>query len=118
MSRDLQRSNTRAWQTIVLEDTEISGVLHVNGDLLLMGRVNGDIKCSGHVVINEEARVTGNVSCDLLELGGTVEGKVKSTVLTLREEGVVKGEVETCKLRVCGEKIHLSTLRLEQNKEF
>ncbi|MDR0766012.1 MAG: polymer-forming cytoskeletal protein [Odoribacteraceae bacterium] len=98
---------------MILSDTEITGELIVtNGDLLLMGRVTGNIQCAGHVEVHEGAWVSGNISCDILHLGGTIEGKVKTTLLVLREQGSVKGEIETSKLRIRGERMNVSTLRL------
>ncbi|MDR2130298.1 MAG: polymer-forming cytoskeletal protein [Odoribacteraceae bacterium] len=101
---------------MILKDTEVTGeLLMISGDLLLMGKVSGNIQCSGRVVINEEASVSGNILCDILDVSGTVAGKVKTTLLTLREQGTIRGEVETTRLRICGENIGISTLRLVHN---
>ena len=98
---------------MILKDTEITGELTViSGDLLLVGKVCGDIQCSGCVEISEEGRVSGNILCDILDLNGTVEGNVKTNLLRLREQGSVTGEVETSRLRVHGERINISTLRI------
>jgi cytoskeletal protein CcmA (bactofilin family) len=113
MRRELYKGNAHSRQTVILEDTEVTGELTViSGDLLLMGKVSGDVQCSGRVVIDEGARVSGNILCDVLELSGTIEGRVKTTLLTLREQGSIRGEVETSKLRISGGKINISTLRL------
>ncbi|MDR2413746.1 MAG: polymer-forming cytoskeletal protein [Odoribacteraceae bacterium] len=117
MSKEPSKENTRPVQTMILNDTEITGELIVtSGDLFLMGRINGNIRCSGHVEINEGARVSGNISCNALFLDGTVEGKVQTAMLVLREQGAVKGEIETTKLRIrgerAGERLNVSTLRL------
>jgi cytoskeletal protein CcmA (bactofilin family) len=115
MSRDQHRDNTR--QTVILDDTEITGELAVDdGDLLLRGKVNGDVRCPGRVIIDEGARVSGDVSCDSLELGGTVGGKVRVTLLTLRERGAVEGEVETARLRIRGGAANIPALRLTRNR--
>ncbi|MDR1272985.1 MAG: polymer-forming cytoskeletal protein [Odoribacteraceae bacterium] len=117
MSRDQHRSNAGARQTVILDDTEITGELAIiSGDLLLLGKVNGDIKCPGRVVINEGARVSGSISCGSLDLSGTIEGRVKTSLLMLRERGAVEGEVETSGLRICGSGINISSLRLVQNE--
>ncbi|MDR1415211.1 MAG: polymer-forming cytoskeletal protein [Odoribacteraceae bacterium] len=116
MSRDQHKSNTSDRQTVILDETEITGELVITGaDLLLLGKVNGNIKCSGRVIINEGAKVSGNILCDILDLNGTVDGAVKSTLLTLREQGVIRGDVETSGLRIRGGKINITTLRLVSN---
>ena len=117
MSREPCKGNACSRQTVILSDAEITGeVIVTSGDLLLVGKINGNIRCSGRVEVSEGASVSGDVSCDSLELGGTIEGTVKTTVLALREQGMIKGKAETARLRIRGERINVLTLRLTHDK--
>ena len=103
-----------ASQTVILEDVDFVGDIKVVGDLLVMGKVKGNIHCLGQVVMSKEALVSGNVSSAGLDLGGMIEGDVETGTLILHDTALVKGVVETRVVRIFGEKVNVTSLRLSK----
>lgn len=114
MGKDVHQENTGLKQSVILHDTVIDGEVKVDGDILLAGKVNGDVFCSGTVVIRKKASVSGGVSSRIVDLEGEIGGDVKAEELVLRDNALIRGEVVVEKLRIYGEKIALSSLQLRQ----
>ena len=67
-----QKSN--GISSIIGPDLEISGDINIKGDLLIYGKVIGNIHCEGLLTMNEGSVVEGNIStCDAL-VNGRIDG--------------------------------------------
>ena len=76
--------------------SKIIGTVITDSDMRVDGSIEGDVKCSGKLVIGEKGAIKGNVECQSAEVMGKVEGKldVKET-LALRATSSLDGEVST-----------------------
>ncbi|MCQ2312141.1 MAG: polymer-forming cytoskeletal protein [Paludibacteraceae bacterium] len=76
--------------------SKIIGTIIADSDIRIDGTVEGELNCSGKVVIGEQGKLKGTISCQNAEILGNLDGKidVKNT-LALRASGVIKGEVNT-----------------------
>lgn len=76
--------------------SKIIGTIIADSDIRIDGTVEGDLNCSGKVVIGEQGKLKGTINCQNAEILGNLDGKidVKNT-LALRASGVIKGEVNT-----------------------
>jgi len=96
--------------TFIGENTSLSGELKCDGNLRIDGAVEGQVVCTGHVIIGGKAvvkadirarnvsvqgTVQGNIRGDRVEVlsGARVIGDVNATDLLLDEGGVVRGHV-------------------------
>ena len=71
------------------------------GKLVSAGTIEGDLQCSGKVVIGEKACVKGDVICANMDIYGNLEGNVfVKEVLALKESCKVKGNLNIRKLIV------------------
>ena len=72
-----QKSN--GISSIIGPDLEISGDINIKGDLLIYGKVIGNIHCEGLLTMNESSVVEGNIStCDAL-VNGQIDGDLLVT---------------------------------------
>ena len=76
--------------------SKIIGTIIADSDIRIDGTVEGDLTCSGKVVIGEQGKLKGTINCQNAEILGNMDGKmeVKNT-LALRASGNIKGEVST-----------------------
>ncbi|MCQ2347286.1 MAG: polymer-forming cytoskeletal protein [Paludibacteraceae bacterium] len=76
--------------------SKIIGTIIADSDIRIDGHVEGDLQCSGKVVIGEQGNIKGNIICQNAEILGKLDGKidVKNT-LALRATGNILGEVAT-----------------------
>lgn len=76
--------------------SKIIGTIITDSDIRVDGNVEGDIQCSGKVVIGEQGRIKGTVECQNAEIMGELEGKIHiHHTLALRATGKIQGEVKT-----------------------
>ncbi len=83
----------------LVSETQLTGDLVTNSSLRVDGKINGNVKCDGRLVVGEEGIITGDVTATEVELDGTVSGQINAEVLlTLHQTAVVKGDVNTERL--------------------
>lgn len=99
-------------QTVVLEDSVVGGDMSLPEDLCLFGKILGNITAGGRVEVRKGALVMGKVLCRELYVEGVLEGDVDTHSLIIGENAVLRGKVETGKLRIEGEIYDMKWLRL------
>lgn len=73
---------TKRIGTIIGAGTIIDGDITCEGDMVRIdGKVNGNIKCDGILVVAKEGAIVGNVAAEGLSLSGSIKGDV-----TVREK--------------------------------
>ncbi|NDV47545.1 polymer-forming cytoskeletal protein [Paludibacter sp. 221] len=76
--------------------SKIIGKIIADKDFRIDGEIEGDIVCSGKIVIGQKGFLKGTVQCTFAEILGKVDGKIEvSDTLTLRESAVVVGDIKT-----------------------
>lgn len=76
--------------------SKIIGTVVADSDIRLDGTIEGDLQCTGKVVIGEKGLLKGTVNCQNAEILGKLEGKiVVSQTLALRATANLQGEVST-----------------------
>ena len=76
--------------------SKIVGNITADSDFRIDGLIEGDLQCTGKVVIGEAGKIKGTVKCQNAEILGLMEGKITcSQQLSLRASGRIEGEVST-----------------------
>lgn len=76
--------------------SKIVGNITADSDFRIDGLIEGDLQCTGKVVIGEAGKVKGTITCQNAEILGFLDGKLTcSQQLSLRCTGQIQGEVET-----------------------
>ena len=76
--------------------SKIVGNISADSDFRIDGLIEGDLQCTGKVVIGEAGRIKGTITCQNAEIMGTMEGKITChQQLSLRTSGKVIGDVHT-----------------------
>jgi len=76
--------------------SKITGKITADKDFRIDGEIEGDIVCSGKIVIGQTGVLKGTLKCVFAEILGRVEGLIEvSDTLSLRENAVVSGDVRT-----------------------
>jgi cytoskeletal protein CcmA (bactofilin family) len=76
--------------------SKIVGNITADSDFRIDGLIDGDLNCSGKVVIGEAGKVKGTIVCQHAEILGLMEGKINChQQLSLRASGKIHGEVQT-----------------------
>jgi len=76
--------------------SKIIGTVVADSDIRIDGTLEGDLQCTGKVVIGEKGLLKGTVACQNAEILGRVEGKIEvAQTLALRATAKLEGELKT-----------------------
>jgi cytoskeletal protein CcmA (bactofilin family) len=86
-------------KNILTTDVEIKGSLKFSGDLLLDGKLEGDINSDGNLTLGENAAVTGNIGVGTVVVRGKVNGNITAREkIDLKSKAEVFGDIRASKL--------------------
>ncbi|RKY62881.1 MAG: polymer-forming cytoskeletal protein [Candidatus Latescibacterota bacterium] len=85
-----------AINTIIGKGSEVEGRLSVQNSVRVDGRLKGELKCSGLLVIGEEGYVEANIQAKEVVVGGKVQGSVEAShKVVLQSSASVIGDLKT-----------------------
>ena len=88
-------------RNIIGKNTSLVGDLNSEGDFRIDGKIEGNIKTAGRVVIGKEGTVIGTIDCTNADIEGHFSGNlIVEQLLSLKESAIVNGEVMLGKLMV------------------
>lgn len=74
--------------------TTVKGNIITETDFRLDGNIDGDVTCSGKIVIGPKGSVTGNINSTNAEILGEVQGSIRvSAKLVLKSTAIIKGDL-------------------------
>ena len=98
----LKRNSTATESpNLINESTAIQGNIEAKESLRIDGKVEGNIQCTGRLVIGKNAFIVGNIECQHLELLGRLTGDVLAhESCALRSTAVLSGNLSTALIQI------------------
>ncbi|MEN8124954.1 MAG: polymer-forming cytoskeletal protein [Bacteroidota bacterium] len=88
-------------RNIIGKNTTLVGDISSDGDFRIDGKIEGNIKTNGRVVIGKEGFVNGTIECTNADIEGSFSGKLSvDQLLSLKETATITGDVILGKLTV------------------
>ncbi len=82
--------------TIISYGVKLEGKITSDGSIRVDGHILGDINCKGNVTIGEMGEVKGQISGDVITIGGKLNGSVNAKEkLVLESKADFKGDLVT-----------------------
>ena len=98
--------------------SKIIGTIIADSDIRIDGRVEGEVQCTGKVVLGEKGQIKGDISCQNAEIMGALDGRIAvQQTLALRSTANVQGDVKTQTLIVEPNAIFNGTCSMGKNQE-
>ena len=114
MAKEIQ--NLGVAHNVLASGSKIKGNITADSDFRIDGEVEGDIVCSGKVVIGTQGILKGNLNCQNAEIMGRVNGKiVVSELLSLKETAKFFGEIKTKTLMIEPKAVFSGTCDMSQS---
>ena len=83
------------------KNTKIKGDITSEADFRIDGKLEGNVKTSGKVVIGKDGYIKGKVECVNADIEGKFNGELLvSDLLSLKANAVIEGTVSVAKLAV------------------
>ena len=91
-----QQQKGGALYNALTSGSKIIGTVITDSDVRVDGVIEGDVQCSGKIVIRESGMVKGSIECQSAEIMGKLEGKIDvKHSLALRATSKLTGEIIT-----------------------
>ncbi len=112
-------------ETIIGPDIKVKGNFHGQGNIIIEGMVEGNVKTSHDLLISNKAKITASIEAKEARVGGEVNGNIKvKGYLEILPTGKIFGDVEAslisiAKGAILNGKCTMSTINkadLEKNK--
>lgn len=92
---------TTTQQNIIAEGTTITGDIVSEGPFRIDGKIEGNLKTTGKIVVGKSGYIKGTLEGDTADFEGKFSGKlILSGTLTLKSTAHIEGEVIVSKLAV------------------
>ncbi len=100
-----KNDNTQAGKStfdiVICDQSTIEGTINSSGSVRVDGVLNGDLSCSGNVIIGQKAQIKGAIKAHSAEVAGNVEGDITlQGNLSLASSAKVNGDVSASSLRI------------------
>lgn len=90
-----KESTSEKIDTLIGKNTTIEGKISGHGTSRIDGTLLGDLDVKGDIIIGDEGRIQGNITCINVLISGTVEGNIStSEQLRITSSGKLFGDVE------------------------
>ncbi len=88
-------------RNLIGRGTEITGDITSDGDFRIDGKVEGNVKTTGRLIVGKDGVILGTIICANADIEGKISGKLTcSETLSLKSTAVIDGEVFIDKLSV------------------
>mgnify|MGYP001112131933 FL=1 len=88
-------------QNKIAQGTIFKGEIESQGSFRIEGKVIGNLKTPGKIVVGETGYIEGQIECENADFEGEFKGQLKvKKLLTLRSTAKIEGEVFTDKLSI------------------
>lgn len=85
--------------TIIGEKTVITGNLRLEGDIIIYGKIAGDVETDGTITIFSGSTIKGNLQGAHLNIGGHVEGNIKAAgKVALGDRAFLRGDIHATQI--------------------
>jgi cytoskeletal protein CcmA (bactofilin family) len=81
---------------MISEGTKIKGSITSENDIRISGKVEGEARCKGKIIIASSAHIQGDLISVDADVSGNVDGTIKvSNRLILRQSANIEGDIHT-----------------------
>ncbi len=96
-----QKETDHTTINLVGAGTTIKGEMESKGDIRVDGKIIGEVRSKGKIVLGESGVIEGDLYCANADFSGKIDGKADvSELLYLKTSAVFRGEIITNKLSI------------------
>lgn len=95
MLKKVRKYIAQRTHSLLAEDMMIVGDINSSNDMHIEGNVQGDIRCTGKIVVGIAGTIEGNLHCPVVEVMGNVNGNIQADKsIILRSSSFLKGDIK------------------------
>lgn len=87
--------------TQIADDVEITGTIKCSSNIIIEGKLKGDLICENDVIIGESAVIEGNINVNSAVISGQVTGNIEALdKIELKSTANIVGDVRAKRMTV------------------
>lgn len=99
--KDQNFENFTEAETIIGESVLVKGNFESNGNLIINGSLEGEIKTRGAVLVGEKSKINANISAQEMMVKGNIVGNLSvSEYLAIGESAKILGDIECSQISI------------------
>lgn len=96
-----QGGASNEFETVIGPSVKVKGDFNSQGNIIVEGMVDGNLKTAGNLEVGEKAKVTANVEAREAKIGGEIRGNVKTKgFLEITATAKIFGDIEAASLSI------------------
>jgi cytoskeletal protein CcmA (bactofilin family) len=100
-NKDFKEINTKEVETIIGPQIKVKGNFHGQGNILIEGMVEGDVKTTNFILVGTKAVIAANIQAKDAKIGGEINGNIKvDGYLEIDSTAKVFGNIEANEISV------------------
>jgi cytoskeletal protein CcmA (bactofilin family) len=94
-------SNFNEAETIIGESVQVKGNFESNGNIVVNGILNGEIKTKGSILVGDKAKISANISAEEISVRGQITGNLKiNGYIAIGSSAKIFGDIECSQISV------------------
>lgn len=100
-NKQSQGGEINEFETVIGPSVKVTGDFNGQGNIVVEGMVEGNLKTNGNLAVGEKAKLTANVEAKEARIGGEIKGNVKiKGFLEITSTAKIYGDVEAANLSI------------------
>jgi len=100
-NKQSQGGELNEFETIIGPSVKVKGDFNCQGNIIVEGEVQGNLKTNGNLEVGNKAKITANVEAKEAKIGGEVAGNVKiKGFLDITGTAKIFGDLEAASLSI------------------
>ena len=88
-------TNIKEAETIIGQSVKVKGNFHGQGNIIIEGQVEGNVKTDNYLLIGEKAKIIADIKAKDAKIAGEVQGNIKiSGYLEVKPTAKINGDIE------------------------
>ena len=89
------KNNTNSFGSIISEDLEVNGDINMTGDLIIYGKVYGNIKSTGVINMAKGSIIDGHIKAKKIFISGSINGNLDiENKVVIEASGILHGNIK------------------------
>ncbi|HPT08433.1 MAG TPA: polymer-forming cytoskeletal protein [bacterium] len=94
-------NNINDAETIIGESVQVKGHFESNGNIIINGSLEGDIKTKGAILVGEKSKINANIEAEEMVIKGEINGNLKiNGYLSIKELAKIIGDIECVQISI------------------
>ncbi len=99
--KDEKMSNFNEAETIIGESVHVKGHFESNGNIVINGALEGEIKTKGAILVGDKSKIEANIEAEEMIAKGEINGNIKiNGYLAVGESAKIIGDIECVQISI------------------